>query len=367
MIVLHLTGRSDHGGGPEHLLHLVQASRGWIEPWIACPREGVYWQRYAAVVGADRLIPIPHRRVDPEGVMRLSAAVRRIRPQLIHSHGMAAGVLGRLVARHTATPSVHTFHGIPLTISAKHLLYRLAERWLAPWTDLGIAVSPGEAEVVLRRYPSYAQRIQVVSNGICVDGPEPLPRTAVGPLTIAMFARANQQKRPELVVAIADHLRCAGIDDVRFRLYGEGLAEATWIRRAVQGGLPITARPPTDDPRAVLDHADLYLSTSRWEGMPLALIEAFRSGAVVVASDVVGNRDVVEHDRNGLLFPDGDALAAARAIIALRADRQRRARLRQQAWDDCRERHTRELMALRVLECYRTVLRRRGQLVGAPT
>ena len=51
-----------------------------------------------------------------------------------------------------------------------------------------------------------------------------------------------------------------------------------------------------------------------WEGMPLALLEAFRSGLPVVASDVPGNRDVVTHEVTGLLYPPGDAAAAASEV-----------------------------------------------------
>ena len=69
--------------------------------------------------------------------------------------------------------------------------------------------------------------------------------------------------------------------------------------------------------------ASVYLTTARWEGLPLAVLEAMSLGIPVVASDVVGNRDAVEEGVTGYLYPLGDVKIAARLVEdAARLDRE---------------------------------------------
>ena len=66
--------------------------------------------------------------------------------------------------------------------------------------------------------------------------------------------------------------------------------------------------------------ASVALSTSRWEGMPLALLEAMSEGLAIVASDVVGNNDIVTHGEQGYLFSVEDTDQAVQQLIALSQD-----------------------------------------------
>ena len=78
-------------------------------------------------------------------------------------------------------------------------------------------------------------------------------------------------------------------------------------------------RPDADQVAGV---CDLYISTSRWEGLPLVLLEVMARDVPIVASDVVGNGDVL--DGWGVLFPPNDAAAAAEAQVALATDPMKR-------------------------------------------
>ena len=60
--------------------------------------------------------------------------------------------------------------------------------------------------------------------------------------------------------------------------------------------------------------ADVFLSTSRWEGMPLAVLEAMSEGLPVVATKVVGNLDVMQENVEGIFFKDDDATSALLAL-----------------------------------------------------
>lgn len=358
MRVLQVTGRSDHGGGPEHVLQLAQGLVPGEEVWIACPRHGVYWNRFAAVIGAERLVAIPHRRVDMMMVTRLTDLIAEHAIEVIHGHGVAGGIVARLVAARAHIPCVHTFHGVPPAGSWKRRLYRWIEPYLVRSTSLAIAVSRSEADEVLAAYPWYQDRLVVIENAVApsVSGKQATP----DPSRLVMFARNNRQKYPELVMPILAALAHAGWQGHGIDLYGEGLAEAGWYRAVQAAGLPMRCLPPTNQPEAVLVAAGTYVSTARWEGMPLALLEAFRSGLPVVASDVAGNRDVVTHEVTGLLFPDGDAAAAARCLIRLRDDPALMHMMVANARRECVERFGLSAMVGRVRGCYLRVKARQA-------
>jgi len=111
------------------------------------------------------------------------------------------------------------------------------------------------------------------------------------------------------------------------------------------------------NPRSYLQGAGCYLSTSRWEGMPLAVLEAMAEGVPVVASDVVGNRDAVEHGITGLLFSLDDHSAAARQILALKSDGALRHTMGKAAHQAVRERFSLERMARETVKVYQEVLK----------
>jgi glycosyltransferase involved in cell wall biosynthesis len=69
--------------------------------------------------------------------------------------------------------------------------------------------------------------------------------------------------------------------------------------------------------------ADMYLSASHSDGTSISLLEAMACGRPALVSDIPGNREWVQEGVNGWLFPDGDAAALARAILAAVEQRQR--------------------------------------------
>jgi len=354
--VLHISGRSDHGGGPEHIFQVVSARLQDIEHYIACPDDGIYWKRYRNLLGETRLCPLPHRSASARAFWRLRRFAKEADIQVIHSHGTCAGAYGRVLGLTLGLPVVHSFHGVPVTLSFKHAFYDLAERLLGQATRCAVAVSAGEADLVHARWRHYRGKLAVVPNGIDIGKatPEWAPWPDVGPLRIVSFTRRNHQKHPELLIEIARILHLQGVP-FRIDAYGEGLTHPSLGAEAARRGVADRLRfhPCTDTPVAALAGSHVYLSTSRWEGMPLAVLEACRAGLVVVASDVVGNRDLVQDGRTGRLFPVGDGRGAARIIRDLQADAHTAERLRLRASRQARVGHCRNLMAMRLEWLYR--------------
>src|SRR5581483_9528664 len=98
---------------------------------------------------------------------------------------------------------------------------------------------------------------------------------------------------------------------------------------------------------------------SRWEAAPYAALEAMQAGLPLVAAAVDGLRDLVQHERNGLLVPPEDPAALARALDRLAADVGLRARLGTAAMARAAE-FTRVRMADETVAVYRAAIARRS-------
>jgi glycosyltransferase involved in cell wall biosynthesis len=113
-------------------------------------------------------------------------------------------------------------------------------------------------------------------------------------------------------------------------ILGDGSERAALERQAVELGLQDSVLMPglVRDPERWLQHAQLYVLSSRFEGFPNALLEAMQCGVAVAAFDCPsGPGEIVRHEQTGLLVPAGDVDALAAAIARLAADADLRQRL----------------------------------------
>lgn len=356
--VLAVTVRADLGGGPEHLYQLTRAFGGRVITTIACPDEPPYRARYAALENVDRVVDLPHRAFDLSRLRALARLVRQGGIDLIHSHGKGAGLYTRMLSAMTGVPCVHTFHGLHVGDygAARREVYLMLERALGLATRAAICVSEGERALIAAARILPARKLRVIENGVLV------PDQVAGQdaeLRIVAVNRFDHQKNPELLVDIADALRRRLGDGFFMTVIGQGDAlDATRAAIAARGLSDQVLLPgATDDPRAVYRAHNVFLSSSRWEGMPLAVLEAMSEGLAVVATDVVGNRDVVQDRVTGALYPLDDAVRAADILAGLTP--QTRQDMGQAGRQAVIDRYSVDRMADRTLAVYASCLRGR--------
>jgi glycosyltransferase involved in cell wall biosynthesis len=319
------------GGTARHLLDIVRYTPG-VQHEVAVPRRRVGWlsdesavselQLAGAVVHVVEMRRTPAHPRNLGALARLAALIRERRPAVVHGHSSVGGALARVAASPFRVPRVYTPNGIATSERAVRL-----ERWLGRLTDRLVAVSESEAELALRLGLVPDGRLVVVPNGVNPDEPLGAPsfdiraRLGLSPDTplVGCLARLVPQKAPEVFVTA-----CAQAGDrlpgVHFVLFGNGgvLADvvAAEIARSGLGNRFHDLRDP-EMPVSLLSQLDIIVSTSRFEGAPYTPLDAIRAGTVLVLSDVVGNRDVVEDRVSGLLVPVDDPGATADAIVRL--------------------------------------------------
>ena len=214
-------------------------------------------------------------------------------------------------------------------LGSKRLAHGLAYRAGGRVVDGFIAVSTDVAASVRRAYRPGPGRLAVIPNGVDIERYDaPVDRAAVrerlgiaGEARVAIVvAKLMEQKGHSVLLEALASLgdRAAGLETF---LVGDGELRGELERQAARLGLEarvhfVGSRSDIPD---LLAASDLFLLPSRWEGLPMALLEAMASGLPVIASSVSGTREVVESGESGLLVPPGDADALAAAIARVLA------------------------------------------------
>ena len=284
-----------------------------------------------------RIIPMANRVLAPLSdllsLIRLVAHFRRTRPDIVHTHCSKAGVLGRVAARLAGVPIVlHTFEvpsfhrGQP-----RHVYWPLwaTERICAPLADQLIAVSASTARAFTDAGVCRPEQVKLVVSGIDFSRfpASPFPERdriraslGVGPadLLVVSVGHLHERKRHDVLVDAA-----AAISRTRQRAYfaivGMGPMEGELreqIRvRGLEGRVVLTGN--REDVPELLASADIFVQTSRLEGLSRSLVEALYSGLAVVATDVGGTREVVQDGETGLLIAPNSVAELASALDRL--------------------------------------------------
>lgn len=345
--VLHAITMLELGGAQRNTLDtLAMLDRRRFAPALVCADRGELLAEARALEDVP-VYPLRHlvREVRPHRDVLAVAALRRVirdfRPVIVHTHSSKAGIVGRLAARLERVPVViHSIHGFGFGAHQPAPVLRLflaAERLAARWTHHFIAVSRRNLEdgITLGLFPR--ERVSLIRSGIDLElfrrpggGADLRARLGVPPEAplVAQVACFKPQKAPERFVEMA-RLLAPGHPEAHFVLVGDGVLRPDLERRRREAGLEGRLHLPgwLRDVPAVLDAADVVTLTSRFEGLPRALVEALAAAVPVVTMAVEGVDEVVRDGENGFMVPAGDVAALVERVGRLLADPVLRRRL----------------------------------------
>lgn len=288
------------------------------------------------------LIPSLGREIRP---WRDAVAYRAIRSHIdgggysiVHTHTSKAGILTRLAAHRAGVPVIlHTAHGWQWTHARGRVMNRIivrSERAAARYTDRIIVVAEKDREKGLAAGVGRPEQYVHIESAIALDEFDPervdrrrfraerrIPFDAPVIGTVGRFA---YQKAPEVMLKAALRL----LDrrpEVHFVYVGDGP-----LRSAVLRDLGITTGHPRlhlvgirEDVPSILAAMDVFVLSSRYEGLPRVAVEAMAMGKPVVSTPADGIVDVVVDGKTGLLVPFEGHEELADATLSLIDDRNR--------------------------------------------
>jgi glycosyltransferase involved in cell wall biosynthesis len=334
MRIVYMLASLGVGGAEKQVLALAQrmAERGHTIMLVTLlPQAKEEWPTELPVIRLD-LHKNPSSLIAVLGRARL--ALRELKPDVVHSHSFHANMIARLVCPFTGRPAViSTIHNVYEGGSLRMLAYRITDGLCMHTT----AVSQAAAERFVRLKAVRAEKCSVVLNAINMGEftPDAARRQSVRKslsadddfVWLAAGRITAAKDYPNLLHAFARVLKVEpntflwiagqGSDGEEARL--RKLASELNVNRQI---LWLGLRR---DLPALLDAADGFVSSSAWEGMPLAIAEAMAMEKPVAASDVGGVGELV--GEAGSLVPacNSEALADAMLKLMHKADAERRA------------------------------------------
>jgi glycosyltransferase involved in cell wall biosynthesis len=266
---------------------------------------------------------------DALAVREIAGAVRRLAPDLVSAHTAKAGCLARLACSGMSVPVLYTPHGWAIAdrVSLRRgRFYRVVERAAAPLARAIVNVCGYERRLAAMHGIGCDAQHRVIYNGMPDIPSELRARPESDPPHIVMVARFEPPKDHETLLRALAGLRdwawtCELVGD------GPGLERARAL--ATRLGLRPRVRFVGSTPHVAtaLAGAQIFALATRSEAFPRSILEAMRAGLPVVASDVGGIAEAVEHGVTGLVVPRQSVAALEDALGELLADADMRVRL----------------------------------------
>lgn len=263
----------------------------------------------------------------PARILRLARRLRRLKPDVLHTHNPQAHLHGALAARLARVPVViHTRHGRQfLGRQPLAAFSRLASRWTSEF----VAVSEDAANLARHTERVPEGKLHVIRNGIDVARFEVPAGKPAAPGGRAISVGRLDPIKDQATLLRAVRLVANAAPGFTLDLVGDGPSRVGLesLARELDLGGHVRFLGYREDVGSMLALADFFVLSSISEGLSLALLEAMAAGLPVVATDVGGNREVVVPGDTGHLVPAGSAEALAAAMTALLSDRSHAGRM----------------------------------------
>lgn len=308
--VLHVIDSLDLGGAQVVLENLIRhGDKARFEFEVAAMHgRGQMWDRLAAL--GVPMHSLSHHHKVPLYVPRLAWRCITRRYDVVHTHLLAANVIAKPVA---------ALCGVRVRINHDHCNDKLTDprQWALPadtFTNLLsthiVAVSESTRDFLVRHERVAAEKVTTIHNGIDTDAYRPRPdlRTTArekwglphDAFIVGGIGRLTHQKNFELFLNIAAEIKSA-----HFVIGGTGEDEAALRAQVARLELGDRVRflGYVGDMPALWPAFDCLLLTSRYEGLPITILEAMACGVPIVASDLDGMREILRDGENASLVP----------------------------------------------------------------
>ena len=238
---------------------------------------------------------------DIKALNEIKKVISNEKPDIIHLHSSKAGVLGRFIASGKKYKMLYNPHGFSFLKQDdsrfKKICYRTIEKMMTIINPKCIIVGCSQGE--------YEEAKKLSKNSICINNgintkeleekTKKLQKheTDFKNLKICTIGRIGYQKNPKLFNEIAESL-----PNNKFTWIGDGELK----NELTSPNIKITGWKNKEEVLEELNKNDIFILTSLWEGLPIALLEAGYMKKLCIVTNVIGNRDVIKNNENGYIF-----------------------------------------------------------------
>ncbi|MCY7277610.1 MAG: glycosyltransferase family 4 protein [Phormidesmis sp. CAN_BIN44] len=360
-VLLYVITKSELGGAQSHVRDLIRHFHLEYEVHLAVGQTGSLTESLRDTGVKVHCVPTLTRGVnllkDLPAVKDFVHLIDKIQPDIIHTHSSKAGVVGRVAGWLCGIPAIFTAHGwgfTPNTPRLRRSLALFAEKLLAPLTAKLICVSESDRQLALRLGVGTSFSLTTIRYGIpSVSVPSAQP--AKEPPRLIMVARFNEQKdQATLLKAIAQLKQ----ESFSLDLVGSGPSLEACKTLAETLGIAdrVNFLGDRQDVPDLLARSQIFVLSTHYEGLPISILEAMRTGLPVIATSVNGIPEEVIQGETGHLVPHEDGEALAIALKTLIRSAELREQMGQASQARFLQEFTLELMLTQIRLVYQEVL-----------
>lgn len=343
-VAVHIITFLELGGAQQNTIYTVRhLDTAEFKPVLIAGRGALLDNEARALGNTVPVYLIPHlqRPIHPLrdilAFLKIYVILKKIKPDIVHTHSSKAGILGRWAAFCARVPVIlHTFHGFGFHERQNRFVrgfYVFLERFTAWITDAFICVSKNNIAYAREKKIGSNEKYHLIRSGISLadyrrrDGQSNNVRKELSlgkdDHIITMIACFKPQKNCLDFVRLAAYLKKKqDMPPHTFLLIGDGDERLKIEKEIETHGLRSVFRLPgwRKDIPAIMQMTDIFVLTSLWEGLPRAAVEALVSGVPVCAHNVDGLTEVVQHGINGYLFEPFNIPDMAEGIYGILRD-----------------------------------------------
>lgn len=290
----------EFGGTQRYAIHVLRnVDRNLFSPQLWVLRGGMDMARAAEETAAKVVWLSQSRNVGPRAIINLAWRLVRHRPTILYTLTPVPNIWGRVFGALVRVPVVITSFRNILAQQHEGLLWRLSSRIVCNAEAIKKAIVP--------RFTIEPDRVAVVPNGVDADYFSPDPSQQSGQPTVIYVGRLVEQKDPVMLLH-AFRSTLDRVPEARLVIVGNGhlKPQVEALVKSLDLKSHVTLLPGTTDILPLLRQAWVFAMPSAWEGSPNAMIEAMGTGLPVVATNVGGIPDLVDHGKTGFMCESGD-------------------------------------------------------------
>jgi glycosyltransferase involved in cell wall biosynthesis len=263
--------------------------------------------------------------MDIVALIELIKIFKKYKFDIVHTHSSKPGFIGRIAARIVGVPKiVHTVHGFPFHPYQKKLIkkfYQSMEKFAALFCDKVVFVNNSEREAAIVDHLIQPRKAITIYNGIELPKIEIQTKRKSDKFIIGSCLRFWKQKNIIDTINAAICV-CKQNKDIQFIFIGDGELYKVVEKMVYDSGFEDRIQLPGWQKNSAewLQKFDVFLLYSKWEGLPLSILEAMSYGLPIVASDIKGNNELVS-DVNGILVPINDIDRLTAILLSLPNDK----------------------------------------------
>lgn len=367
MKILHIISSGGMYGAEAVILNLSRmlnegSDKSVLGVFSNSPNPNLQLHERALKEGIESYLIPCNGQIDKTVTASIRELVLRTQADVVHAHGYKADVYVACALRATTTPVVSTCHNW-LSNNLLVSFYGVVDRFVLRNYDAVVAVSD-EVKAQLLKSGVHAKKVHLIGNGIDLRPFEKaipsLREEGIGKyvLTVGWIGRLSKEKGPDIFLRAVKLVlvECPG---TRFVIVGDGpnLDELNILINELGISKNVVLAGRREDMPSVYASFDLLVSSSRQEGLPMAILEGMASGLPLVATAVGDVPTVVLDGRTGVVVPSEDVGSLAIAMIGLLKDASLRNQFGATARKLVKEKFSAERMTADYLHIYNDVVR----------